>query len=164
MYGFHPDLAAELARNHGADLLERAERYRAASVALGHRHSRVRSLFARVARPRRSLAPAEDVILELRIRYATAEDAADLRRLAALDSATLPPAPLLVAELDGELQAALSLWDGRAIADPFRKTEALVQLLVLRAAHIHSAAEALLKVRHAAPRWARASEPKKQVP
>jgi hypothetical protein len=36
--------------------------------------------------------------------------------------------------------------------------------LVLRAAHIHSAAAALLKVRRSAPRWASASGPNKQMP
>jgi hypothetical protein len=164
IYGPHPDLAAQLARSHGAELLERAERYRAASLAIGRRPSPVRFCFGRLRRRRRSVAPAEDVTLELRIRYAGADDADDLRRLATLDGTTVPPPPLLVAERDGELQAALSLWDGRAIADPFRRTEALVELLVLRAAHIHSAAAGLLKVRRSVPRWAPASPPSKHTP
>ena len=68
------------------------------------------------------------------IRPAYADDARTLARLAALDSAALPPMPMLVAEVDGELQAALSLSDGRAIADPFRATALLVTLLRTQAA------------------------------
>lgn len=72
---------------------------------------------------------------EILIRCACADDGPDLVRLAALDSAdSLPPAPLLVAELDGVLSAALSLRDGSAIADPFKRTAAVVELLRLRAA------------------------------
>jgi hypothetical protein len=104
------------------------------------------------------------VLLELRIRYAGSSDDPALWRLAALDSAAVPQPPLLVAEVDGELHAALSLWDGSAIADPFRKTEALIELLVLRAAHIQSAAGALLKMREAARGWQPASDARRQTP
>lgn len=72
---------------------------------------------------------------EILIRRAYADDGHDLVRLAALDSAALlPPAPLLVAELDGVLSAALSLRDGSAIADPFRRTAEVLELLRLHAA------------------------------
>jgi hypothetical protein len=67
------------------------------------------------------------------VRPAHADDATHLVRLAALDSAPLPAAPMLVAEVEGELRAALSLSDGRAIADPFRPSLALVDLLRLHA-------------------------------
>jgi hypothetical protein len=70
---------------------------------------------------------------EILIRRACADDGPDLVRLAALDSASPPPAPLLVAELDGVLAAALSLRDGSTIADPFRRTAEVVELLRLRA-------------------------------
>jgi hypothetical protein len=73
------------------------------------------------------------------VRPASAEDLAGLTRLAALDSAALPGAPLVVAEVDGELRAALSLADGRAIADPFHPSLALVDLLRL---HVATAAPA----------------------
>ena len=53
-----------------------------------------------------------------------------LFRLATIDSSEAPPArPLLLAEVDGELRAALSLRDGSAIADPFHHTSAIVELL-----------------------------------
>lgn len=72
---------------------------------------------------------------EILIRRAYADDGPDLIRLAALDSAAAPPpAPLLVAELDGVLAAALSLRDGSAIADPFQRTAEVVELLRLHAA------------------------------
>jgi hypothetical protein len=61
------------------------------------------------------------------IRPAYADDQPAIQRLAALDSAEfLPPTPLLVAEVDGELRVALSLDDGSAIADPFFPTAALI--------------------------------------
>jgi hypothetical protein len=63
------------------------------------------------------------------LRYGFPDDAAAIGRLAALDSAEIPSAPLLVAEVGGELRAALSLADGRVIADPFYPTLAVVALL-----------------------------------
>lgn len=68
------------------------------------------------------------------VRPAYREDDPGLRRLAGLDSAAVPPAPLLVAEVQGELRAALSLWDGTAIADPFHPSAQHVELLRARAA------------------------------
>ena len=64
------------------------------------------------------------------IRPAYADDESALTRLAALDSTERPPAtPVLLAEVDGEVQAALSLRDGSAIADPFRPTLHILALL-----------------------------------
>jgi hypothetical protein len=63
------------------------------------------------------------------IRPAATGDDEAVARLAAVDSAQVPTAPLLVAEVNGELRAAVSLSDGRAIADPFRPTADLVALL-----------------------------------
>jgi hypothetical protein len=70
------------------------------------------------------------------IRPAYADDAQALTRLAVLDSAQLPAEPLLLAEADGELRAALSLADGSVIADPFAPTAQLVALLRTHAARI----------------------------
>jgi hypothetical protein len=69
----------------------------------------------------------------LLIRLAGPDDEAALRRLAALDSSRPLAGAVLVAELDGELRAARSLRDGRTVADPFRPTLALRDLLELRA-------------------------------
>jgi hypothetical protein len=63
------------------------------------------------------------------IRPAYPEDELALRRLADLDSARVPSGPLMLAEVDGELRAAVSV-DGRtAIADPFHRTLELVTLV-----------------------------------
>ncbi len=69
------------------------------------------------------------------IRPGDADDTSAISRLASLDSATSnPPAPLLLAEVDGVLRAALSLQDRSAVADPFFPSAGLVELLRTRAA------------------------------
>ena len=67
------------------------------------------------------------------IRPATEADNSTLLRLAALDSAPVPRAPVLVADLGGEIVAAHSLARARSIADPFRPTADVRELLELRA-------------------------------
>ncbi len=74
---------------------------------------------------------------EITIRPAYGDDELALARLAALDSAErVPPAPLLIAEVDSQLRVALSMRDGSAIADPFFRTVHLVKLLRAHAAAI----------------------------
>jgi hypothetical protein len=63
------------------------------------------------------------------IRHAGPDDAGAVARLAALDSAPTPSGELIVAEVDGELRAALRVDDRSVIADPFAPTEELVALL-----------------------------------
>ena len=63
------------------------------------------------------------------IRRALPDDRDALVRLAQLDSQALPTSPLLVAEREGRLDAALSLSTGEQIADPFRRTAELCELL-----------------------------------
>ena len=70
------------------------------------------------------------------IRSARRDDFSGLWRVASLDDAMVPQEPLLVAESDGELVAALSLASGDAIADPFLPTAPAVDLLRLRASQI----------------------------
>jgi hypothetical protein len=67
------------------------------------------------------------------IRSARGSDAAELDRLAALDSARRLTGPVIVAEVEDRIVAALGAGDGRAIADPFVPTRDLVALLRLRA-------------------------------
>ena len=69
----------------------------------------------------------------LTLRYAVPADAEALDRLAQLDSRRAPRGLVLVAEVGGELWAAISLDDHHAVADPFRPTGELVALLVERA-------------------------------
>ncbi len=70
----------------------------------------------------------------LTIRSATPADGRTLARLAALDSAAVPFGPTLVAEIDGQPRAALSVRDGSVIADPFARTAEVVSLLRMHAA------------------------------
>ena len=71
---------------------------------------------------------------EITIRQATTADAFALRRLAALDDRAALHGEVLVAEQAGEIRAALSLENGRAVANPFAPTAELVDML-----HVHRA-------------------------
>ena len=69
----------------------------------------------------------------LTIRRAAAADAFALRRLAALDSAYPPTGDVLLAEMGDELWAAVSIDTGASVADPFRPSGDIVELLRFRA-------------------------------
>jgi hypothetical protein len=69
----------------------------------------------------------------IQIRVARPDDEATLLRLAALDSAPALSGDVLVALVDGEILAATAIDSGRVIADPFRHTADLVELLRTRA-------------------------------
>jgi hypothetical protein len=60
---------------------------------------------------------------------ATPIDRRELERLVALDSAEPLDGEVLLGRVDGELRAALSIDDGRVVADPFCHTAQLVALL-----------------------------------
>lgn len=70
------------------------------------------------------------------LRLAENDEAAVVRRLAALDDQPALEGTVLLALLDGEVEAAMSLDDRRIIANPFVETRGLVQLLRLRAEHV----------------------------
>jgi hypothetical protein len=120
----HPALAAE----RGLDMLTTATHARAAHAAAHPRDAAV--------------AADEDAVA---IRLARPADAPALARLAALDDqpeqaerlARLAGEPwaggVLVAEAGGSVAAALAVADGVVVADPFRRTALLVDLLRLRA-------------------------------
>ncbi|WP_445147626.1 hypothetical protein [Baekduia sp. Peel2402] len=76
------------------------------------------------------------------LRAARPNDAPDVARLAALDSRRVPSGPLLLAEENGILRAALSTTSGATVADPFAPTEHLIALLRRHASR-----------RDAPPRW-----------
>jgi hypothetical protein len=63
------------------------------------------------------------------IRHATEDDAPALDRLARLDSQRLPRGPHLVALAGDRYVAAVSLVDGRWVADPFVRSWPVVELL-----------------------------------
>ena len=73
------------------------------------------------------------------VRRSTPADQAALDHLAQLDSGRPPRGPALVAEVDSRMLAALPLDSGRPIADPFKPTAALVDLLELRRSQIAAA-------------------------
>jgi hypothetical protein len=73
------------------------------------------------------------------VRRSTSGDASALARLAALDSASPPRGPALIAEADSRVLAALPIGSGRPIADPFHPTAELVALLELRRMQIEAA-------------------------
>jgi hypothetical protein len=78
------------------------------------------------------------------IRPAASDDAAGVRRLAYLDSHRPLRGEVLVALEDGEPVAAIALADGRVVADPFRPSAAIVELLRLRAASLNASRAPLL--------------------
>jgi hypothetical protein len=67
------------------------------------------------------------------IRPATPEDERFLHELAELDSQRPPSGLALIGEIGGVPAAALSLADGRVIADPFQATAALGHVLRMHA-------------------------------
>src|SRR5919201_5103869 len=69
----------------------------------------------------------------IEIRLLGLQDAAAVARLAELDTAEVPAAPLIGGILDGQLVAARSLATGDSIADPFRHTAEVRALLAERA-------------------------------
>jgi len=75
----------------------------------------------------------------LTIRYANPDDVGSLEDLASLDSQRPPRGLVLVAEVEGDLWAAVSLDDHHAIADPFRPTSELLFLLHQRARQLRRA-------------------------
>jgi hypothetical protein len=76
----------------------------------------------------------------LRIRTAEPGDDSELAILAELDSRRAPTGDVLVAEVEGEFWAAVSVDDNHAVADPFRRTADIVTLLQKRARQLRTAA------------------------
>jgi hypothetical protein len=67
-----------------------------------------------------------------------ADDEREIKRLAQLDDAAIPPGPLLLGEVAGELWVALSLSRPDHIADPFRPSAELVALVKARARQLRA--------------------------
>jgi hypothetical protein len=78
--------------------------------------------------------PSSPLLAGVVLRAARPDDLAALHRLARLDSRRPLTGPLLVAEEDGTLRAALALESGAVVADPFAPTAHLVALLRRHAA------------------------------
>jgi hypothetical protein len=82
------------------------------------------------------------------LRLAEADDAPTLNVLAELDEAPELRGDALLALIDDEVVAAMSLRDGRVISNPFVATSDAVSLLKLRANHLFGRA-----VRRPRRRW-----------
>jgi hypothetical protein len=106
-------LNALVAREHIADL------HRAANGRAGRAGRRRRRSNAAAGSPR----PAAVV------RFAHPDEAGTLRRLAELDDAPELAGEVLVATIDADVVAAVSLDDGRVVANPFVLTSDAVGLL-----------------------------------
>ena len=74
------------------------------------------------------------------LRIAAPDEGAVVTRLAALDDARALDGQVLLAVADGEPIAALSLDDGRVVANPFVCTADAVALLRVRERHLRGAA------------------------
>ena len=97
--------------------------------------ARERTGFRRGRRRRREVAPA--ILWQgLTLRLATSADVSALARLADLEQTARPADPVLLGEVMQRPVAALSLRDGRVIADPFTPTADLIELMRLRARQI----------------------------
>jgi len=99
-------------RDNGRDLARRVERAHVVREAAPLRRRAEEPVTLRLARP---------------------HDAAALLRLTQLEQRPEPRGSYVVAEIDGEVVAALPLPNGRPLGDPFRPTAHLVPLLELRA-------------------------------
>ena len=98
-----------------------------------HRESARRRSIPTTSQPL-AAKPAQGAIVALR--FAEPDETAVVRRLADLDDAPRLAGQVLLALIDGEAVAAMSLADGRVVANPFLHTEAAVGLLRLRARHL----------------------------
>lgn len=108
-----PSLITIIASEHIADLQRDADRRRHADVSA-----------------------AETQVRPIELRLAETGYDTDAHRLAVLDEAEELEGAALIAYADGKPVAALSLSDGRVVADPFAATSDAVALLRLRAEHL----------------------------
>jgi hypothetical protein len=100
----------------------------------GHRVDMTTAVLRRITRrPVAARAPQVQRGSTISIRLAGRDEQEAIARLAALAECPVPTGRALVAEVDGEVRAALPLPSGAAIVDPFRPSHELRQLLALRA-------------------------------
>jgi hypothetical protein len=78
--------------------------------------SSVTHILKQLRGPIQSVPTSADVV----IRHARADEAEAVIALAQLDSSRAPRGDVLVADVKGELWAAVSLADGHTVANPFR--------------------------------------------
>ena len=95
---------------------------------------------------------------QVSIRWTDSDSDGALEAVAARDSQRLPEGPWLVAEVEGEALAVLSLADGSFVADPFSRTVELRSLLELRAKQLGKREKTERGLVAAMTRWPRTRE------
>jgi hypothetical protein len=95
----------------------------------------VTNLLNKLRGPVQSVPTSADVV----IRYARPDEADALDELAQLDSSRAPRGDVIVADVTGELWAAVSVDDGHAVATPFRPSGELTFRLSERARELNRA-------------------------
>jgi hypothetical protein len=105
------------------------------NTALNHLFTRTRqqNVTAASAHNPKPSSPIEPVSSPVVIRLATEGDRLSIERLAALDSTEVPIGATLIGELGERPVVAVSLSDGKAVADPFVATNHILELLRMRA-------------------------------
>ena len=78
---------------------------------------------------------------DVSIRWAVQADAPAIARLAALEERPRPIGPLLIAQSQGEVVAALPVDGGEPLADPFRPSTDTLELLAFRARQLRAPEE-----------------------
>jgi hypothetical protein len=73
------------------------------------------------------------------IRPSRADDAPAVELLAELEERPVPPGPLLLAVVEGTIEAAIGLEGGETVANPFSESSGAVSLLHVRAAQLRAA-------------------------
>jgi hypothetical protein len=100
------------------------------NLHLLHSKAQIEAMLQRAQAHRPALLGRRQPRRELIVRLAGEADRADLERLAQLEGRALRSGATLLAERRGEVLAAVSIASGEAIADPFRPTADLVELLL----------------------------------
>ena len=81
-----------------------------------------------------TLEPESITIRPLRV-----EDVPAVELLAELEERPVPPGPLLLAEVEGTIEAAIGVEGGETVANPFSESGGAVSLLHVRAAQLRAA-------------------------
>ena len=93
------------------------------------------NLLHKLRGPIQSVPTRADVV----IRYARPDEADAVATLAQLDSSRAPQGNVIVADVQGDLWAAVSVDDGHAVANPFRPSAELTFGLLERAREVRGA-------------------------
>jgi hypothetical protein len=92
--------------------------------------------FTRLVHPSPARGPRVDRAAVISLRIAGRDESAAIERLAQLSERPVPSGRSLVAEVDGEVRAALPLTSRQLLVDPFLPSVEVRELLTLRAAQL----------------------------